>query len=258
MLSGAGLLAVGLVVAGIGTALPAVGLVAGGLFLVGLGTGTWDVAMNLQGAEVERALGRNVMPHYHAWFSLGTVGAAGIGALAAWARRAGAWCTWCSPRLVALIAAAVGRAPVPARPQRPAPPEPRPAPRRAARHPLAAWLEPRTLLIGVLVLAAAVHRGRRPTTGSSVGDHRRLRHAAPGSARSGFAAFVSAMTVGRVLGTVAGWTATGGCRCCWASFALAAVGALLVDLRPGARAGRGVRRRAALGRWAPRSASRWA
>ena len=86
VLAGATLLATGLVVAGVGTALPVIGLTAGGLFLVGLGTGTWDVAMNLQGAEVERQLGRTVMPRYHAWFSLGTVAAAGIGALADWAR----------------------------------------------------------------------------------------------------------------------------------------------------------------------------
>ena len=33
-----------------------------GLFLVGFGNGAWDVAMNVQGATVERHLGRAIMP----------------------------------------------------------------------------------------------------------------------------------------------------------------------------------------------------
>ncbi|MGL5909276.1 MAG: hypothetical protein ACRCZP_04685 [Phycicoccus sp.] len=45
---------------------------AGALFLVGLGNGVWDVAMNLEGAEVERGLARSVMPHFHAAYSGGT------------------------------------------------------------------------------------------------------------------------------------------------------------------------------------------
>ena len=56
-----------------------------GLFLVGLGTGTWDVAMNVEGAEVERRLGRSIMPRFHAAFSLGTVGGAGVGAAVTYA-----------------------------------------------------------------------------------------------------------------------------------------------------------------------------
>src|SRR3954451_20746386 len=76
-------------VEGVGLALVAVGagiletvpLTAVGLLLVGLGTGTWDVAMNVEGAEVERRLGRSVMPRFHASFSLGTVAGAGIGAV---------------------------------------------------------------------------------------------------------------------------------------------------------------------------------
>ena len=46
------------------------------LFLAMLGIGLWDVAMNLEGAAVERHLGRTIMPRYHAGFSLGTVLAA--------------------------------------------------------------------------------------------------------------------------------------------------------------------------------------
>ena len=56
---------------------------AAGLFAYGVGTGVWDVAMNVEGAEVERRLGRTIMPRFHAGFSLGTMGGAGIGVLVA-------------------------------------------------------------------------------------------------------------------------------------------------------------------------------
>src|SRR4051794_36284793 len=56
-----------------GGALETAPLVVLGLFLMGLGAGNWDVAMNVEGAEVERLMGRSVMPRFHASFSLGTV-----------------------------------------------------------------------------------------------------------------------------------------------------------------------------------------
>ena len=60
-----------------------------GLFFLGFGSGTWDVAMNVEGAEVERRLGRSIMPRFHAGFSVGTVaGALGGSAMIA-ARRLG-------------------------------------------------------------------------------------------------------------------------------------------------------------------------
>ena len=53
--------------------------VAAGLFGLGFGTGSWDVAMNVQGAAVERAIGRAIMPKFHAGWSIGTVAGAGLG-----------------------------------------------------------------------------------------------------------------------------------------------------------------------------------
>ena len=50
--------------------------VAAGLFLLGFGSGTWDVAMNVEGAEVERRLGHSIMSRFHAGFSIGTVAGA--------------------------------------------------------------------------------------------------------------------------------------------------------------------------------------
>ena len=41
-----------------------------GLFLIGYGNGTWDVAMNVEGAAVEQRLGRTIMPRFHAGFSV--------------------------------------------------------------------------------------------------------------------------------------------------------------------------------------------
>ena len=57
-------------------ALTAVSIVA-----AGAGNGIADVAMNVEGAQVERALGRTVMPWFHAFWSLGTVSGAGLAAL---------------------------------------------------------------------------------------------------------------------------------------------------------------------------------
>ena len=39
--------------------------------------------MNVEGAEVERRLGRTVLPRFHAAWSFGSIGGAGIGVLAA-------------------------------------------------------------------------------------------------------------------------------------------------------------------------------
>ena len=53
------------------------------LFGQGLGAASWNVASNVQGAALERALARTLMPLLHGFFSLGTVIGAGIGAACA-------------------------------------------------------------------------------------------------------------------------------------------------------------------------------
>src|SRR3954453_12835516 len=69
-----------------GLAIAAVGFQIGvapvvvGLFLLGAGNGTWDVAMNVEGAFVEQRLRRSIMPRFHAGFSIGTVTGALLGA----------------------------------------------------------------------------------------------------------------------------------------------------------------------------------
>src|SRR3954453_17770123 len=51
-----------------------------GLFVYGFASATWDVAMNVQGAAVERLSGRAIMPRFHAGYSIGTVAGALVGA----------------------------------------------------------------------------------------------------------------------------------------------------------------------------------
>lgn len=58
------------------------GLGMGLLFVYGFGFSTTDVAINITGAEAERALGKPRMPSYHGAYSLGAAVTMGIGAAA--------------------------------------------------------------------------------------------------------------------------------------------------------------------------------
>ena len=84
------IMAVSLVVAPLGLAVAGLGVSFGQIFAVvfvglavfGAGMSLCDVAMNLSGAVNERVLGRTIMPVFHAFFSFGTMIGAGLGALA--------------------------------------------------------------------------------------------------------------------------------------------------------------------------------
>jgi len=197
----------------LGLAIVAVGyqhgipLVVAGLFLFGFGMGNWDVAMNVQAAAVEQALGRSIMPRFHAGWSIGTVAGAGLGAIMIVAG---------VPVTVHLLAVAAAVAiAVPAAARRFLPHAPVPslaaadltaadlaAPDLAAppvrRSPLRAWTEPRTLLIGLFVLCMAFTEG----TGNDwlslgvIGGY----HAAPVLGTLALATFLAAMTIGRWFG----------------------------------------------------------
>ena len=71
---------IGMVCAAVGLWTGEILLTGAGLVVTGLGIGTWDVAMNVEGADVERRLGRSVMSRFHAAWSLGSVGGAAVGA----------------------------------------------------------------------------------------------------------------------------------------------------------------------------------
>lgn len=210
---------VGLLLVGIGAGLMgSIPLTAVGLLAVGFGTGTWDVSMNVEGAEVERLLRRSIMPRFHASFSLGTVAGAGLGTLATAVNLGIAW----HVGAIAVLVAALGGLSV-RRFLTVAPVEAEPVPSHALR----AWTEPRTLMIGVMVLAMALTEGvANDWLGVAMVDG----YDAPawlGSAA--FALFVVAMTAGRVTGTAL-LDRFGRQRVLWGSMGVAGVGVLLVVL----------------------------
>ncbi len=186
---------------GVGTG--SVPLTAAGLVAVGVGTGVWDASMNLEGAMVEQRLGRTVMPRYHAGFSLGTVGAAGLAALAAGARvPVEVHIPVVTVVSLVCVAGAV-RFFLPAGADLHDPPAGPgvPSSRRGSSlgRTLGAWLEPRTVLIGLVVLAAGLTEG-------SANDWLALAvvdgfHVGPQLGALSFALFVAAMTAMRLLGT---------------------------------------------------------
>jgi len=166
-----------------------------GLLLTGVGMSSWDVAMNVAGAEVERNLGRALMPRLHAAFSLGTVAGAGVGALTA-ARGAPLPGQIVGAAVIAVIG--VGAA------VRWFPPDA--AVRHATGGPTApsvrsAWREPRTWAIGVLTLSFAFTEGSANDwlAVAMVDGH----HGGEVLGAVGFGVFVTAMTAGRLAGGAA-------------------------------------------------------
>ncbi|MCW3819490.1 MFS transporter [Micromonospora sp. DR5-3] len=219
------LVAFGTVVAGVSASL--LGSIAGvavGLFAFGYGSGTCDVAMNVEGAAVEKRLGRTIMPRFHAAWSLGSVAGAGIGAGAA---RLGVPVGAHLPALAAvvLVGTLLG-----ARAFLPAPAEAEgtaadPASRRRAL--LATWREPRTLLIGLLVLVMAFTEGSaNDWLAVAFVDGYGVSEAVGATV---FGVFVVGMTLGRTAGTIAidRW---GRVRVLFGTIGLAAAGAALAVL----------------------------
>jgi MFS family permease len=211
--------AVGLLLVGIGAgAVETVAVTWAGLLLVGVGNGAWDVSMNVEGAEVERRLGRSVMPRFHAFYSLGTVAGAGVGSLVTYAGIGIDWHLGVVAVLVAGLGVLSVRTFLPIVPAAEQPP---------AVSALSAWAEPRILLVGVMVLAMALTEG-------VAGDWLAVAvvdgYDAPAwLGAAAFALFVTAMTVGRVTGTLLLDT-FGRLPVLWGSMAVAAVGVVLVVL----------------------------
>ena len=170
-------------------------VVMAGLVLVGIGTGVFDVAMNLEGAEVERFLGRAIMPHFHAAFSGGTVVSALIGAGLSFLHVPVA--VHLAGVVVLLLAVTPWflRAFLP----RSVETDETGAEVRSDAGIGAAWHEPRTLLIGVVVLAAAFTEGTaNDWVAVALSDGYGLERWV---GVVGFAVFLTAMTAGRLLGT---------------------------------------------------------
>ena len=194
----AGLLLVALSAVGIGYPY-GVGPVVAGLFLFGFANGAWDVAMNVQGAVVEGRLGKSIMPRFHAGYSVGTVAGALVGAGAVALRVSVTIHLICSAVGIGVLVMLAVRTFGPDDEQ-PADGQPAAAagPGGGLRRTLATWREPRTLLIGVFVLAFAFAEGAGIDWISiAVID-------GYGSVQTvgtlAFASFLTAMTIGRWFG----------------------------------------------------------
>jgi fucose permease len=184
-------------IAAVGLAAAAVGArgdvlpVVLGLFVLGLGVGTWDVAMNVEGTEVERGLGRAIMPRFHAGFSIGTVAGALVGSGMVALEVSVTAHLLAVAAVIAVIGPLAVRGFLADAPHEDAHDEP-------ARSPLKAWTEPRTLLIGLFVFTAAFTEGTgNDWLGVAVIDGY---GAAPALGSLTFAVFLAAMTVGRWYG----------------------------------------------------------
>ena len=175
--------------------------VVAGLFALGIATGTWDVAMNVQGAAVERRLGRAIMARFHAGFSLGTVAGALIGAaMVALHVSVTAHMLLIGVMLVAGVPAAVQGFIADAAVEGDA--DPGAGANTASAAPpgsaLRAWREPRTLLVGMFVLAFAFAEGSgNDWIGVAMVEGHR---AAPVVGTLAFATFLGAMTAVRWCG----------------------------------------------------------
>lgn len=156
------IVAVGLILVGIGgSILPSVPLVMIGLALFGFGNGTVDVMMNVEGAEVEREIGRTLMPLMHAFFSFGTVAGAGVAVVAS---ALGIPVAFHLAVMAVLVTGAVIIAVrfVPVREELGDDPHtdaPRPPWRRRLRESLVVWGDVRLLLIGVVMLGMSFAEG---------------------------------------------------------------------------------------------------
>lgn len=187
--------ATGLAVAGIGVAI-GVAPVAAGLFAFGFGAGVWDVAMNVEGAAVEQHLGRSIMSRFHAGFSVGTVAGALTGVVMI------ALGVSVTAHLLVVVGVVVAIVPWTTRSFLPAGDDPggddTAADSAPAVHPLRAWTEPRTLLIGLFVLTMAFAEGTaNDWLGIAAIDGY---EATPALGTLAFGTFLTAMTVGRWFG----------------------------------------------------------
>ena len=185
------ILATGIATAGVGV-LVGVAPVVIGLVLMGFGNGGWDVAMNVQAAAVEQQLKRSIMSRFHAGFSLGTV----IGALLGAAMNALHVSVTVNLLLIALLLAIA--MPLSTRGFLPAGTGADDEPSHNI-HPFKAWIEPRTLLIGLFVLTMAFAEGTATDWIGVASIDGYGASAALGSLAYGV--FVASMTIGRWYGT---------------------------------------------------------
>jgi MFS family permease len=216
--------AAGLAVVGLGAALASFAVVLAGLLVFGLGFGTTDVSMNVAGAANERELGRTVMPHFHATYSIGTLLGAGLGVLAQHlGLPVGLHLLLAALIVVAVVIPALRSMPVGVGLATPG------WPKLTRSERLAVWRDPRTQLIGVMVLGMGLAEGAAEDwlPLATVDGYGVTETVAAGL----FGVFVVTMTIGRLFGVLLidrfGRVAT-----LRASAAVAAIGLLVVIFGP--------------------------
>lgn len=212
---GAILVASGLLVAMTGVATDLVALTVVGFFVDGIGIAVWDVSMNVEAAEVERRFGRTMMPRFHAGWSIGSFTGAAIGIPMAALHAPLVLHVPGFAILAALLAWRSSAAYLP------------PTITHEDRQAVACspWREPRTLAIGVMVLAFALSEGAANDWLSlALIDGYDVRHWV---GVTGFTVFVTAMFVGRLTGPVV-LDRYGRAPVLWGSAVAAFVGILLV------------------------------
>jgi MFS family permease len=151
------LIAAAMSVMGLALIVGSVPLLAVAFVITGTGVGTCDVLINVEGAAVERAAGRTLMPSMHAAWSIGAAVGSGIGAACAALDITPA--AQFIGEAVLIAAAALGVAAGIPRGER-APAEQAPRDRGARlRQWLRGWLNLQLLLIGLVMLGVELGEG---------------------------------------------------------------------------------------------------
>ena len=203
LLTGAVLFSIGNALVGLAPAVGSVVVLAVGILVSSSSYALSNVPMNLETVVIERRMGRTVVPQFHAAFSIGSVTGSLIGAAVSWAGVPVVW-HFLAISLVTLgwRKFAVPGAVLPLPSSLTLVADQAPAARRGAalRTAFAAWREPRTLLIGVIVMTAALSEGSANNWLTiAVVDGFTQTEAV---AALVFGVFVGSMTVSRLLGTL--------------------------------------------------------
>jgi fucose permease len=148
---------VGLAGIGIGSSwISSYALTVVAIICAGAGNGIADVAMNVEGAAVEKAVSRNIMPWFHAFWSLGTVTGAGLSALMSFLGVGIAPHTIAMALIMAPVLWIVSRV---ITDDRGSVSEEGVQQRSTLADRLRVWKEPRTLAIGIIALGMAFAEG---------------------------------------------------------------------------------------------------
>ncbi|TFC57506.1 MFS transporter [Cryobacterium sp. TMB1-7] len=164
-----------------------------GLFLFGLGMGGGEIAMNVEGADIEKTIGRPVLPALHGFFSLGTL----VGACAGIAFTATDVPVLWHLSAIGVVTVVVMGAAAPRIP-RGTGQVLRAAELTAAAPRLPLWRDTRLLLIAALVLAMALTEGTASDWLPLVMVDGHGFDATSGSAV--YTGFAASMTIGRFVG----------------------------------------------------------